>query len=209
MPDLVHVVDDDDSVRASLKALLELKGYAVRTHGSAKEFLERFSAPESLCVLADLRMPAMGALELQEHLHGREIDVPFIVITGFGDVPSAVRAMKSGAADFIEKPLASAAVIAAIERARAARLAMSTVSRSRQEAERRIAALTARERDVLRHLVAGSPNKIVAHELGISSRTVENHRARLMVKTRVGSLAELVRLAIEAGVAPAPPAQLQ
>jgi two-component system response regulator FixJ len=202
MPELIHVVDDDDAVRASLKMLLELKGYAVRVHGSAKEFLERFSAPEALCVLADLRMPEMGALELQDYLHGRKIDVPFIVITGFGDVPSAVQAMKSGAADFIEKPLASAAVIAAIERARTARRVMSAKSQSRQDAERRIAALTPRERDVLRHLVAGSPNKAVAYALGISPRTVENHRARLMVKMRVGSLAELVRLAIEAGIAP-------
>jgi two-component system response regulator FixJ len=202
MPELVHVVDDDAAVRASLKALLELKGYAVMTHGTAKEFLDRFSASDSLCVLADLRMPGMGALELQEHLHDRKVDVPFIVITGFGDVPSAVRAMKSGAADFIEKPLAGAAVLAAIERARAARDAMSTKSQSRRDAERRIAALTPRERDVLRHLVTGSPNKIVAYELGISPRTVENHRARLMDKMQVASLAELVRLAIEAGLAP-------
>jgi two-component system response regulator FixJ len=202
MPDLVHVIDDDEAVRGSLKALLELKGHPVATHASCKEFLERFSPTESLCVLADLRMPEMGALELQAMLAEKNIDVPFIVITGYGDVPSAVQAMKSGAMDFIEKPIDTVAVVAAIERATSARRAAAVHSQAKQDAERRLAALTPRERDVLRHLVAGSPNKIVAYELGISTRTVENHRARLMVKMRVDSLAELVRLALEAGLEP-------
>jgi two-component system response regulator FixJ len=202
MADLVHIVDDDDALRNSLRALLELKGYSVRTHNSAREFLDRFAARESLCILADLRMPEMGALELQEYLQERGIGIPFIIITGFGDVPSAVRAMKSGATDFIEKPLVSETVIAAIERAKAARDTMWMKSQSKQDAERRVAALSPRERDVVRHLVAGNPNKIIAHALGISSRTVENHRARLMVKMQVTSLAELVRIAIEAGVSP-------
>lgn len=192
MAEVVHVVDDDEGVRESLCALLAAKGYAAQAHESCEGFLRDFTAAEALCVIADLRLPGMGGLELQGHLLQKAVDLPFIVITGHGDVPSAVKALKSGAADFIEKPIDGKALLAAVEKAAAAR-------RLNEAAHRKIAALSPREHEVLRHLVAGSPNKIIAHELGISPRTVENHRARLMVKMQAESLAELVRLALAAG----------
>jgi two-component system response regulator FixJ len=199
MPEVIHIVDDDEGVRSSLSALLEVKGYSTQTHASSQEFLANLVAAEALCVLADLRMPGMGGLELQDRLLTQGIELPFIVVTGYGDVPSAVRALKSGAADFIEKPLDTKIVLAAVENAAASRRASLSASKAATVAWQRIEALTPRERDVLRHLVAGHPNKVIAHELKISPRTVENHRARLMVKMQVASVAELVKLALEAG----------
>lgn len=199
MREVIHIVDDDEGVRDSLAALLEAKGYPTQTHASSQEFLGDLVAAQALCVLADLRMPGMGGLDLQDHLLKQGIELPFIVITGYGDVPSAVRALKSGAADFIEKPLDSKIVFAAVEKAAASRRARLSASEAATVARQRIEALTPRERDVLRHLVAGHPNKIIAYELRISPRTVENHRARLMVKMQVGSVAELVKVALEAG----------
>jgi len=191
--EVVHVIDDDEGVREGLCALLDAKGYMARPHASCEEFLTGFSADTVLCIVADLRMPGMGGLDLQAHLLKNSIDLPFIVITGHGDVPSAVRALKSGAADFIEKPIDGKSFIAAVERAIVARQAASV-------AHERVAALTPRERDVLCHLVEGNPNKIIAHQLSISPRTVENHRARLMVKMQADSVAELVRMALAAGI---------
>lgn len=191
--EVVHVIDDDEGVREGLCALLDAKGYLARPHASCEEFLNGFSVDTALCVVADLRMPGMGGLDLQAHLLKNSIDLPFIVITGHGDVPSAVRALKSGAADFIEKPIDGKSFIAAVERAVAARQAANV-------AHERVAALTPRELDVLGHLVDGNPNKIIAHQLNISPRTVENHRARLMVKMQADSVAELVRLALAAGI---------
>ncbi len=191
--EVVHVIDDDEGVREGLCALLDAKGYVAQPHASCEEFLNGFSADAALCIVADLRMPGMGGLDLQTHLLKNSIDLPFIVITGHGDVPSAVRALKSGAADFIEKPIDGKSFIAAVERAVVARQAASV-------AHERVAALTPRERDVLCHLVEGNPNKIIAHQLSISPRTVENHRARLMVKMQADSVAELVRMALAAGI---------
>jgi two-component system response regulator FixJ len=198
--EVVHVIDDDEGVREGLCALLDAKGYLARPHASCEEFLNGFSAEAALCIVADLRMPGMGGLDLQTHLLKNSIDLPFIVITGHGDVPSAVRALKSGAADFIEKPIDGKSFIAAVERAVVARRASKMQSQAAQLAHERVAALTPRERDVLRHLVEGNPNKIIAHQLSISPRTVENHRARLMVKMQADSVAELVRMALVAGI---------
>jgi two-component system, LuxR family, response regulator FixJ len=198
--EVVHVIDDDEGVREGLCALLDAKGYAAQPHASCEAFLNGFSADAALCVVADLRMPGMGGLDLQSHLLKSTIDLPFIVITGHGDVSSAVRALKSGAADFIEKPIDGKAFIAAVERAVVARRANKAQLEAAHLAHERVAALTPRERDVLRHLVEGNPNKIIAHQLSISPRTVENHRARLMVKMQADSVAELVRLALAAGV---------
>jgi two-component system response regulator FixJ len=198
--EVVHVIDDDQGVRDGLCALLDAKGYAAQPHASCESFLNGISVDSVLCVVADLRMPGMGGLELQSHLLKNAIDLPFIVITGHGDVSSAVRALKSGAADFIEKPIDGKAFIAAVERAVVARRANRAQLAASQLAHDRVAALTPRERDVLRHLVEGSPNKIIAHQLGISPRTVENHRARLMVKMQADSVADLVRIALAAGI---------
>ena len=198
--EIVHVIDDDEGVREGLCALLEAKGYAAQSHASCEEFLDCFSADAALCIVADLRMPGMGGLDLQAHLLENAINLPFIVITGHGDVSSAVRALKSGAADFIEKPIDGKLFIAAIEKAAVARLADKTQLEAASLAQEKISALTPRERDVLRHLVEGNPNKIIAHQLSISPRTVENHRARLMVKMQADSVAELVRMALAAGI---------
>jgi two-component system response regulator FixJ len=198
--EVVHVIDDDQGVRDGLCALLDAKGYAAQPHASCESFLNGISVDSILCVVADLRMPGMGGLELQSHLLKNAIDLPFIVITGHGDVSSAVRALKSGAADFIEQPIDGKAFIAAVERAVVARRANRAQLAASQLAHDRVAALTPRERDVLRHLVEGSPNKIIAHQLGISPRTVENHRARLMVKMQADSVADLVRIALAAGI---------
>jgi two-component system, LuxR family, response regulator FixJ len=198
--DVIHIVDDDEGVREGLCALLDAKGYVARPHASCEEFLSGFSADAALCVVADLQMPGMGGLELQTHLLKNSIDLPFIVITGHGDVPSAVRALKSGAADFIEKPIDGKSFIAAVERAIVARRAVKAQVELATLAKEKVTALTPRERDVLRHLVEGNPNKIIAHQLNISPRTVENHRARLMVKMQADSVAELVRMALAAGI---------
>lgn len=198
--EVVHVIDDDEGVREGLCALLEAKGYAAQPHASCEEFLNALSADAALCVVADLRMPGMGGLDLQAHLLKNSIDLPFIVITGHGDVSSAVRALKSGAVDFIEKPIDGKSFIAAVERAVVARHANKAQQEATHLAHERVAALTPRERDVLRHLVEGNPNKIIAHQLSISPRTVENHRARLMVKMQADSVAELVRMALAAGI---------
>ncbi len=201
MPEIIHVIDDDEGVRDSLCVLLETKGYTTTAHGSCQDFLSNLSVADALCVVADMRMPEMGGLDLQKHLLEKSIDLPFIVITGHGNVPSAVQALKSGAVDFIEKPLKTDLFLAAINSAVESRRARLKMTEGISSARQRIAALTPREHDVLRHLIAGSPNKIIAFELGISARTVENHRARLMVKMQADSLAELVRISLEADVA--------
>jgi two-component system response regulator FixJ len=198
--EIVHVIDDDEGVREGLCALLEAKGYVAQPHASCEEFLNSFSVDTALCIIADLRMPGMGALDLQVQLLKNSVDLPFIVITGQGDVSSAVRALKSGAADFIEKPIDGKLFIAAVERAVVARRAVKTQLEAVSLAQEKVSALTPRERDVLRHLVEGNPNKIIAHQLSISPRTVENHRARLMVKMQADSVAELVRMALAAGI---------
>jgi two-component system response regulator FixJ len=187
-------------VRNGLCALLDAKGYAAQPHASCEGFLKGLSAEAVLCIVADLRMPGMGGLDLQAHLLKNSIDLPFIVITGHGDVSSAVSALKSGAADFIEKPIDGKLFIAAVQRAVESRRLNQTQIEAENVAHEKVATLTPRERDVLNHLVDGNPNKIIAHELGISPRTVENHRAKLMVKMNADSVAELVRIALAAGI---------
>jgi two-component system, LuxR family, response regulator FixJ len=199
-PEVIHVIDDDDGVRESICALLEAKNYAAVPHRSCEEFLGRYSFESSLCVVADLRLPGMSGLDLQKHLQDLAVNLPFVVITGHGDVTSAVRALKAGAVDFIEKPIDGKLFFAAVEKSVAARLLIYQNHNSASTAQEKVAALTPRERDVLIHIVEGNPNKIIAHQLNISPRTVENHRARLMVKMNVDSVAELVKLALAAGI---------
>jgi two-component system response regulator FixJ len=200
----VFIVDDDADVRDSLHALLEAEGFSVRTFESAKRALAAPALNEAACLIADIRMPDMDGLQLQEELVARKLGIPVIVVTGHGDVPLAVRAMKAGAVDFIEKPFDGELMLESVRRA----LAVSSQTRSQanlaKAAETRIDGLTARERQVLEHLVAGRANKIIAYELDISPRTVEIHRAHLMEKMQARSLSDLIRLALAAGVAPAP-----
>ena len=196
----VFIVDDDAAVRDSLRALLESSSFSVREFDSAKALLQTPELSRSACVIADIRMPDMDGLALQEELIKRQVGIPVIIVTGHGDVPLAVRAMKAGAVDFIEKPFDEQLILDSVGRA----IALSKETRSQaslhQAAETRIASLTARERQVLEHLVAGRANKVIAHELDISPRTVEIHRAHLMEKMQARSLSDLVRMALSSGV---------
>lgn len=197
-PDLVvHVIDDDEAVRASLEFLLGTIGRTVRTYQSAEAFLASPEGADRGCVITDVRMPGMSGLDLLRRMkaEGRG-NFPVIVITGHGDVPLAVEAMKAGAIDFIEKPFAEERLFAALEIC--AREIETNADRQaeRATAVQRMASLSARERDVLRGLVAGQANKVIAHDLGISPRTVEIYRANVMTKMQASSLSELVRMAL-------------
>jgi two-component system response regulator FixJ len=194
---LVFVVDDDEAVRDSLQLLLEATGYQVQVFEAARYALEACSSSMPGCIITDIRMPEMDGLEFQEKLAKLRSDIPVIVITGHGDVPLAVRAMKAGAADFIEKPFSHETLLASIE----ASLIKSgpEVDSAVQE---RLDALTPREREVLELLVVGHPNKVIAYRLDISPRTVEVHRARVLDKMQVRSLPELVRIAMRVGIDP-------
>ena len=197
---IVHVIDDDEAVRQSLEFLLRTSGMAARTYDSASSFLDALPAIEGGCVITDVRMPDITGIELLKRLGEMQIALPVIVITGHGDVPLAVEAMKYGAVDFLEKPyddeLLLGSVRAALDRAHqnAARDAR------RAEVEARLSALTNREREVLEGLVAGKPNKIIAFDLAISPRTVEIYRANVMTKMGAASLSDLVRMALVSGV---------
>jgi two-component system response regulator FixJ len=197
----IVIVDDDEAVRDSLTILLETEGYAVRAHASGPELLVA-GLPDTGCLLLDVRMPEMDGLELQRRLVERGVKLPIIIMTGHGDVPVAVRAMKAGAADFVEKPFADATMLASIRQALARSAAARTGQGQAAEIEARLLQLTRREREVLEKLVAGQPNKVIAYELGISPRTVEIHRARVMEKMRADNLSHLVRMALAAGIGP-------
>lgn len=196
----IFVVDDDEAVRESLQVLLELQGYAVKTYATAEAFLSAYAPEETGCVLADLRMPGMDGLALLERMTAKSATIPIIMVTGHGDVPLAVKAMKAGAADFVEKPYANETILEAVRRALGAQRHSSAEDVASKALQARIAALTPRERDVLEQLVIGNPNKIIAYELQISPRTVEIHRANLMKKMEADSLSHLVRMALSAGV---------
>jgi two-component system, LuxR family, response regulator FixJ len=190
----VYIVDDDEAVRDSLSVLLESKGYAVRSFGAAPEFLLTAASLPPGCLIVDIRMPEMDGLALQQRLNESTLDFPMIVITGHGDVPLAVRAMKAGALDFIEKPFAAEAILASIAAA---------FSRLTEANECDTAAIAAEGKlALLEGLLAGLPNKSIAYDLAISPRTVEVHRARVMDKMGARSLSELVRLALAAGLRP-------
>ena len=201
MPDskTVHVVDDDADVRQALAFLLGTAGYAVRVHESALAFLEVLSEVRGGCVVTDIRMPGMDGLELQRRLRAQALGLPVIVMTGHGDIPLAVEAMKLGAVDFIEKPFDDDTLLNAInfalERHRTDSKRQSQIAGIRA----RIEALSGRERDVFGGLVAGKANKVIAYDLGISPRTVEVYRANVMTKMGAESLSELVRMAMLAG----------
>lgn len=200
----ILIVDDDADVRDSLQALLESAGYAVRAFDSARKVLADRELGKGGCLIADIRMPDMDGLALQEELVHRQIGLPVIVVTGHGDVPLAVRAMKAGAVDFIEKPFEADIILTSVARALAQSGQARSLATLAEAAESKIALLTARERQVLEHLVAGRSNKVIAYELDISPRTVEIHRAHLMEKMQARSLSDLVRSALAVGIAPAP-----
>ena len=196
----IYVVDDDDAVRDSLALLLEAAGLRVEAFAGAAEALARCREQRPACVVTDVRMPEIDGLELQRRLAELYAQIPVIVITGHADVPLAVAAMKAGAVDLIEKPFSDDVILASIEAAamRAQRSGGTGVVSG--EIGERLARLTPRERDVFHQLIVGHPNKVIAYHLGISARTVEIHRARVMEKMEVRSLPELVRLAIDGGI---------
>jgi two-component system, LuxR family, response regulator FixJ len=197
---IIHVIDDDAAMRDSLSFLLEVNGYQPMTYDSANAFLSAATLNEPACVISDIRMPGMSGIELVRKLKAVATPWPVILITGHGDVALAVEAMKAGAIDFIEKPFDDAALLGAIQAALNSQPTALGDSNARSEAEARLADLSPRERDVLRGLVAGKINKVIAHDLGISPRTVEVYRANLMAKTGARGMSELMRIALAAGL---------
>ncbi|WIA57705.1 response regulator FixJ [Sphingobium sp. WTD-1] len=196
----IHVVDDDEAIRRSLSFMLKTSGFAVRLFSGGTEFLKEVGTLEGGCVLLDVRMPDIDGLEVQRELRARGMMLPVIIMTGHGDVGMAVAAMKAGATDFIEKPFEKAALLAAIDAACAQASADQGRNSQRDTARARLNVLTDREREVLKGLVDGLPNKTIAYDLGISPRTVEIHRANLMQKLQVHSLSETLRIAFQAGL---------
>ncbi len=193
----IVIVDDDDAVRDSLKVLLEAEDYQVTTYSDATTFLAA-SLDEVQCILLDVRLPDGDGIDILQKLIDRGTEAHTIIMTGHGDVPMAVKAMRVGASDFVEKPFEPDEMLQAIERAVSQFQRDSQTKSARAQAQERLARLTPRETEVMQQLVLGRPNKIIAHELDLSPRTVEVHRARVMEKTEAKSLSDLVRLAIAA-----------
>ncbi|MGE0828443.1 MAG: response regulator FixJ [Hyphomonadaceae bacterium] len=196
---IVHVVDDDEAARDSLTFLLETAKRDVRAYASAMDFLKAADDLAPGCILTDVRMPGMSGIELLSRLKQMGVALPVIVMTGHGDIALAVEAMKSGAADFLEKPFDDEKLLAAVDSALAAQANLGAREAEKRRIAERIGALSARERDVLKGLVAGRANKVIAQDLGISPRTVEIYRANLMSKMQASSLSDLVRAALTAG----------
>jgi two-component system, LuxR family, response regulator FixJ len=198
----MHIVDDDDDVRESAALLLEASGYNVTTYASGVEFLAKVDPAIPACVLLDIHMPVMDGLEVQRRLAERGIGFPVVVLTGQGDISIAVQAMKHGAFEFLEKPYLNDVLLQTVTDA-FAKLEATTEDRAMTaQAKAGVAKLTARETEVLRALLAGLPNKLIAYELGISVRTVEIYRGNVMDKLDARSLSTAVRIALAAGVEP-------
>jgi len=197
---VVHVIDDDEAMRESLAFLLGAVGMEVRTYESALGFLDVAPNAEAGCVITDVRMPGLSGVDLLRRLRELKLGIPVIVITGHGDVPLAVEAMKIGALDFLEKPFDDEVLLASVRSALNQLNQDQKRQAERNEIERRLAALSNRERDVLEGLVSGHANKQIAYDLGISPRTIEIYRANLMTKMQAASLSDLVRMALIAGI---------
>ncbi len=193
-PSIVFVVDDDAGVRKSLRWLVESVGLSVETYATAREFLDSFDPDRPGCLVVDVRMPGMSGPDLQEALLSRGATLPIIFITGYGDVPTAVRTLKNGAADFIEKPFSNQLLLDRIQQAVQADLHERHERAVTAEVAARAARLTQREREVMNLVAAGKPSKIIAIELGVSEKTVEFHRSNIMNKLGVRSVANLLRL---------------
>ena len=193
----VFVVDDDAAMRESLRFLVESVGLDVETFERAEDFLERYDPELPGCLILDVRIPEVSGLELQERLAEYGSGLPIIMVTGYGDVPMAVRAMRNGAVDFIEKPFSDQHLIDRVQEAIARDRLRRTERKGRESVARRVSTLSAREREVLDLVVTGKANKVIANELGLSPKTIEVHRARLMKKLNVSSVAELVQLSLE------------
>lgn len=196
---MVHLVDDDASVRRSVGFMLKTSGHQVETYESGVDLLKNSSKLELGCILLDIRMPGMDGLEVQQALQEKGVGLPVIIMTGHGDVGLAVKAMKAGAVDFIEKPFEKVALFSSLDEGFRRLSQKELTGERRKDAEVKLQALTAREREVLEGLAQGLPNKTIAYDLGISPRTVEIHRANLMSKLNVRSLSEALRIAFAVG----------
>jgi len=192
----VFVVDDDPAMRQSLRWLLQSVGLAVETYGTAEAFLSTIDVTRAGCLVLDVRMPGMSGLHLQEELKHRGIILPIIVVTGYAEVPTAVKALKTGAIDFIEKPFSDQMLVESVRHALALDQQARATEAERAEVTARLALLSVREREVMERVTEGKPNKIIASDLGIGEKTVEVHRANVMRKVGVGSVAALIRLVL-------------
>lgn len=192
-PATVFIIDDDHLVLGALEGLVASVGLKAETYASAPQFLARYQPTDAGCVLVDMRLPGMSGLELQAALRERQIDLPVIMISGYGDVSSAVRAMKAGAMDFFQKPINGQLLLEAIQRAVATSAASAQAHAEAEAVRSLLTSLSRRERDVLDGVLAGEPNKRIAAKLGIAEKTVEAHRARLMTKLEARNIVELVK----------------
>lgn len=204
-PGRVFIVDDDAGVRQMISRMVRSVGLHAETFASVPDFLDLYDRNQTGCLVLDVRMPGLSGLELQEHLAAIEAPLPIIFITGHGDIAMGVRAMKRGAADFIEKPFQDQVLLDAIQAALARAVELRSATAARDAARQRLATLTPREREVLALVVAGKLNKQIAAQLGAAEQTIKMHRGRLMRKMGADSLPALVRLAQLAGVAGQPP----
>ena len=199
---IIHVVDDDPSFRTAVTRLLRAAKYDVRGYSSASEFLDSDLRAEPGCILLDLRMPGKSGLDLQQSLARMEERLPIIFLTGHGDIPASVRAMKAGAVDFLTKPVRREALLTAVQNALGIDAKGRATRAVLRDLQNRYENLTPREREVLAHVVSGKLNKQIAFDLGAAERTIKAHRASIMDKLQVQSVAELVRLAQELGIEP-------
>lgn len=195
----VFIVDDDDAVRSSLRLLLKSAGLSTVAHASAKEFLDTWQPEQPGCLILDVRMPGMSGLELQAELNRRGAIIPVVFISGHGDIPMAVEAIQHGAFDFLQKPFGDQDLLDRVQRALAADGENRKLLTQRELLRERFESLTPREREVLALVTQGKANKVMAGDLGVSQRTVEIHRARVMEKMGANSLAQLVRMTIDLG----------
>lgn len=191
---IVNIVDDEEALRDSLQWLLESAGHAVSAHASAEDFLSAYRPEQPSCLVLDIRMPGMSGLELQDELIRLGHSIPIIFITGHGDVPTAVSAVKKGAVEFLEKPFSDQALLALVENALAFDAQARAAADGLRSVEARLAVLTQREREVMDLVVAGKRNREIAEQLHVSIKTVEAHRAKIMQKTGAGTLAELLQV---------------
>jgi len=193
---MVHIVDDDEAVRKSLHLLMQSEEIPAQTYASAEDFLDEHAQSKLGCLLLDVRMPGMSGMQLLDLLKQQDVAIPVVFITGHGDIAMAVQAMKAGAIDFIEKPFDSERLLGTVRRCLSECVSLNSTNELRHEIEARIDSLTKRERQVMDLLVEGKQNKVIAQELGISPRTVELHRSKVMEKLCAHSLSEVVRAAM-------------
>src|SRR5215471_12251017 len=200
---IIHIVDDDEPTRVAMRRLITAEGLEARVYASASEFLERFTPEAPGCIILDVRLPGLSGLDLQARLVKREDLLPIIFLTGHAEVPDSVRAIQSGALDFLIKPVEGAVLLAAVQRALERNREDRNLRARRHEIQSKYERLTEREKEVFSHLVRGQLNKQVAADLNISERTIKQHRARIYSKLDTDSMAGLVLIAVDLGIGPA------